>query len=159
MKLKKTCLGMGLVFWACTVWAHGHDARVPAPQAVNGQLVAQKCWVRLMPGRTPAAAYLELENHGQQTVRLAGASSSAYARVMVHQSGEKNGMSHMSHAQDIAVPAGGRLLLQPGGYHVMLEKPVSSLSVGGQIVLSLHLSDGTQVATQCELREPKTQAF
>lgn len=138
--------------------AHGHG-QAPEALALSSFVQAQRCWVRLMPGRTPSAAYLELENRGEQTVQLTGAASSGFGRAMVHQSTDKDGMSHMSHAQAVNVPAAGRLTLQPGAYHVMLEKPQDSLAVGGKITLSLRLSDDTQVQTQCELRAPKTQAF
>ena len=138
--------------------AHGHGQASEA-LALSTFVQAQRCWGRLMPGRTPAAAYLELENHGEQTVQLTGAASSEFGRVMVHQSSDKDGMSHMSHAQAVNVPAAGRLTLQPGAYHVMLEKPQNRLAVGGKITLSLRLSDDTQVQTQCELRAPKTQAY
>ncbi len=162
MKVMSLAIAVLLGMAGSPALAHSHHqghGQTPEALALSTYVQAQRCWVRLMPGRTPSAAYLELENRGEQTVQLTGAASSAFGRVMVHQSSDKDGMSHMSHAEAVNVPAAGRLTLQPGGYHVMLEKPQSGLAVGGQITLSLRLSDDTQVQAQCELREPKTQAF
>ena len=162
MKRISIALAAGLTLAAGASWAHGHEhghGQAAQVRALSTQVQARHCWVRLMPGRAPAAAYLELENQGEQTVQLTGASSPSYGRAMVHQSSDKDGMSHMSHADAVAVPAGGRLTLQPGAYHVMLEKPAAKLAIGESITLSLHLSDDTQVQTQCELRPPKTQSY
>lgn len=36
----------------------------------------------------------------------------------------------MMHVHEVEVPAGGKVVFSPGGYHVMLMKPARTLAIG-----------------------------
>ncbi|PWE12520.1 copper chaperone PCu(A)C [Alcaligenes faecalis] len=163
MKRSAIVLALGLLASTGTVMAQGHAGHghgtPEAVRALNTQVHASQCWVRMLPEPAPSAAYLELENKGEQSVALVGASTLSFGHVMLHQTTEHDGMSRMSHASEVEIPAGGKLSLKPGAFHVMLGQAKEDLALGERIILSLHLSDDTQVQAECELRPAKTQAY
>ncbi|MDV2117232.1 copper chaperone PCu(A)C [Alcaligenes faecalis] len=161
MKRSAVVLGLSVLALTSTVMAQGHAGHgTPEPvRALSTQVHASQCWVRMLPEPAPSAAYLELENKGEQSVALMGASTLSFGHAMLHQTTEHQGMSRMSHTSEVEIPAGGTLRLKPGDFHVMLGQAKEDLALGERIILSLHLSDDTQVQAECELRPAKTQGY
>ncbi|MDE1894868.1 MAG: copper chaperone PCu(A)C [Pseudomonadota bacterium] len=104
---------------------------------------ASHAWIRVLPGDLPAGAYVTLANDGDQAVALSGASSTAYATVMLHRSSMQGGMSRMTMVDSLAVPAHGKAVLAPAGYHLMLMQPRSPVKPGDTVQLLLKFSDGS----------------
>ncbi len=84
-----------------------------------------------------SALYFTVDNGGQEADALVSASSDS--ATMVHlMSTAMEGMSmQMREVARIEVPAGGRVELAPGGYHVMLMGVARPLKVGERIELTL----------------------
>jgi len=108
---------------------------------------ASHAWIRVLPGDLPAGAYVTLENSGNQPAALTGASSTQYADVMLHRSSSEGGMSHMTMVHSLAVPAHGKAVLAPAGYHLMLMKASRPVKPGNTVRLNLTFSDGSTLAT------------
>jgi periplasmic copper chaperone A len=108
---------------------------------------ASHAWIRLLPGSLPAAAYVTLENRGDQPVALSGASSVVYTEVMLHQSSMQGGMSRMTMVDSLTVPAHGKTMLEPAGYHLMLMKAAAPVKAGDIVRLTLQFSDGSTLPT------------
>lgn len=104
---------------------------------------ASHAWIRLLPGDLPAGGYVTLANDGSQSARLTNASSPDYARVMLHQSTEHDGMSRMTLLDHLDVPAHGKVALAPAGYHLMMMKADRALKPGDKIVVILRFADGS----------------
>ena len=68
---------------------------------------ASDAWIRVLPGALPAGAYVTLHNDSAQPVALTGATSTAYAEVMLHHSSTAGGMSRMSMVDTLTVPVHG----------------------------------------------------
>ena len=80
-----------------------------------------------------AAAYFTVLDSGRTGDVLTGVASDASAETMLHRStGQK-----MEMVGSVRVPAHGRLVFAPGGYHVMLDKPVRRLRPGDHVTLTL----------------------
>ncbi|MEO9079210.1 MAG: copper chaperone PCu(A)C, partial [Rhodanobacter sp.] len=106
-------------------------ALVPAAHAVAADHVhLTHAWIRVLPGALPAGAYVTLENDGDQPVALTGASSKAYAQVMLHHSSTQGGVSRMTMVDSLPVPAHGKAALAPAGYHLMLMQAVAPVEPG-----------------------------
>lgn len=141
---------------------HGSHAAAPAldtlralPAAPNVQISA--CWIRLLPPMVPSAAYFTLRNTGTKEVVLQPMGASpAFGSVMLHRTSEQNGVSHMSAADDLTIPPGGKVTFRPGGYHVMLEQPQGPLAVGDTAPLYLATGDGKRIETPCTLKSAAT---
>jgi copper(I)-binding protein len=108
---------------------------------------ASHAWIRVLPGNLPAGAYVTLHNDSAQPVALTGASSAAYAEVMLHHSSTAGGMSRMSMVDTLTVPAHGEAVLAPAGYHLMLMKAKTPVKPGDTVPLTLKFSDGSTLAT------------
>lgn len=111
-------------------------------------------WVRLLPAGVPAAGYFELRNSGGTGAELVGASSPAFGQAMLHRSAEDEGRSTMMHVRHVEVPAGGKIVFKPGGYHVMLTKPTRALRIGDKVPLTLEFGSGAKVTAQFDVRGP-----
>lgn len=135
---------LGLIF---CVWVFARAVAAADLQVSNG-------WIRLLPAGVPAAGYFEVRNVAAKRAELVGASSPAFAQAMIHRSTEEKGRSSMTHVHDVEVPAGGRLVFRPGGYHIMLMKPTRTLSVGDKVPVTLEFRSGEKITAQFEVRGP-----
>jgi len=108
---------------------------------------ASHAWLRVLPGDLPAGAYVTLENDSDQPAVLSSASSPVYADVMLHKSSSDGGMSRMAMVDSLSVPAHGKAILAPAGYHLMLMKATHPVKPGDTITLNLKFADGSTLAT------------
>lgn len=108
---------------------------------------ATHAWIRVLPGALPAGAYVTLDNDSDQPVALTSASSTAYAQVMLHHSSTDAGVSRMTMADSLPIPAHGEARLAPAGYHLMLIHPAAPVKPGSTVRLLLKFSDGSSLPT------------
>tara|TARA_R110000851_G_scaffold333475_1_gene513598 strand:- start:15471 stop:16022 length:552 start_codon:yes stop_codon:yes gene_type:complete len=173
MKLVRLAAFIGLQSILATgVWAglhsdasaheHGHSGSMSAksgmvekmPTANN--VVADSCWLRLLPSSAPSAGYFSLRNDRQDDIVIVGAAAKAFDEVMVHQTTQENGMSRMAMVPEIHVGPGQELVFEPGSYHLMLEKPNRQVQVGDTVEVSVALKSGEKVAVSCEIKPAAT---
>lgn len=100
--------------------------------------------VRLVPAGKPMAGYFRLSNRTDTALRLVGASSDAFGRVMMHRTITTDGQSRMVHQDVVVVAPGESVAFEPGGLHLMLLSPAADLAVG----------DAVEIALEFEGREP-----
>ncbi len=136
---------MKFVLWFAM--AGGLSIATGVHAAAADQMRATHAWIRVLPGALPAGAYVTLDNDGEQPVALTGASSQAYAQVMLHHSSTGGGVSRMTMVESLAVPAHGAAVLAPAGYHLMLMHPAVPVTPGSTVRLLLQFSDGSSLPT------------
>lgn len=137
---------------------HGHAAQDSiATAAVSRSLQVSACWIRAIPAPAPSAGYFVVKNAGDKDVSLQSAGSASYGMVMLHQTTHQDGMSRMSEAHDIVIPAHGELEFKPGGYHAMLEKPQTAPAVGSEVPIDFLFSTGEKATAQCEVKPANTR--
>ncbi len=112
----------------------------------------EKPWMRFIIKARPAAGYFTLHNGADKAVSLTGASSSACGMTMLHQTKEENGVAKMMPVKSVAVPAGGKLTFQPGGYHIMCMKP--KMKIGDSVPVTLKFADGKTLTAQFTVTGP-----
>jgi periplasmic copper chaperone A len=88
--------------------------------ADNSLRISQISMPKLPPVSRTAAVYLTLENRGEQNVILTDVTTSVAHHAMIHQTVEVDGLVKMQHQAQLEIPAGERLVFQPGSYHIML---------------------------------------
>ena len=108
-------------------------------------LVATDAWVRVTPGSDVAAAYVTLRNSSQKPVTIIGVESPAAGMAMIHETKIEGGVSRMRAHDQLVIPAGGTVKLQPEGLHIMLHGIAPQLSPGASVPLVLRLANGTSV--------------
>lgn len=116
--------------------------------------VASNAWVReAPPGASMMAAYLVIENPGDTDVTLVDIESPAFAHVMLHRSVTVDGVARMQHQDAIPIPAHGSLVLEPGGYHLMMPAPDTRLVAGDNVEFILIFADDTRLQVTAEVRK------
>ncbi len=112
-RLGISVLAAALLFaGAHAVWAHEFKL---------GQLDIDHPWSRATPpGASVAGGYLTVANEGSTPDRLVSISSDISEKAEMHEMTVKDGVMTMRQVQGgLEIPAGGKLELAPGGYHLM----------------------------------------
>lgn len=89
-----------------------------------GDLIIQNPTIRATPPKAPVSGgYMTIKNTGKTPDRLSGGTVSFAKKVEVHQMKMENSIMKMRHLPNgLQIPAGGEVILKPGGYHVMFKK-------------------------------------
>jgi copper(I)-binding protein len=95
-------------------------------------------YVREMPpGQSTTAGYFTLINDSDQSVVLAAATTPVAERAELHRHRHVDGNLRMEWLPSLEVPAGGRVVLQPGGHHLMLIGLKGPLRAGDMVDITL----------------------
>ncbi len=112
-------------------------------------LQVERAWARATPpNATVGAAYLTLDTPGRKPDRLLSLSSPRAARVEVHAIVHEGNVAKMRRVESLRVAAGERLLLEPGGMHIMLMGLASPLAEGERIPLLFRFEVAGEVAVE-----------
>ncbi len=121
-----------LTLAACSSSGAGDDA---------SSLTITDAWVKAAAdGMT--AAFGTIENSSDHDITITGATSEAAKTVELHEVVD-NVMRPVD--RGLAVPAGGFLTLEPGGYHLMFMGITAPFAAGDDVTVTLTLSDGSEV--------------
>jgi len=122
--------------------------------ATTGPLRVREAWVRSTNVTRAAAMYLSLENRDSVDVHVIGATSPLATHATLHETTDRQGMSHMAAVPDLRVARGATVTLQPGGLHLMLNDLSRTLTKGDTVPLDLRLSDGQTTHVVAIVRAP-----
>ena len=118
------------------------------------EIVVHDPYVRAMPpGQPNTAAFMQIENRGEQGRAVVEARSDVSEVVELHTHSHVDGMMQMRRIERIELPAGEMVELQPGGLHVMLIGLLQPLAAGERVALELVLDDGSGIEVDAEVRE------
>lgn len=95
---------------------------------------------------TSGAAFMVLHNHGASDCRVVSARSDISARTELHTHiSDANGVMRMGEVEDgFLIPAGGEVLLERGGAHVMFMGLNRPMQPGTEISVTLVFEDGSE---------------
>ena len=88
-------------------------------------------------GSGNSAVYATLVNPHNESDALIAAATDAAGAVEIHESYQESGMMMMRPVAKIDVPAGKKVELKPGGYHIMLLNLKRELKPGQVLSLTL----------------------
>lgn len=109
--------------------------------------------VRAMPPGSPTSvAYMTLHNTGDSEMVLVDARSPAASALEFHRHDEVEGVMQMRPVAEVAIAAGERVEMAPGGLHLMLIGLVSPLAEGDEVEITLVFEDGERVALSAPVR-------
>lgn len=105
-------------------------------------LVISDAWIReAPPTATVLAGYMRIDNPGAQEQTITGVTSPRFERIEMHRTEVVDGVARMLPQEQLVVPAGGSLTLEPGGLHLMLIGPTEPVAAGDTVTLRLQLGD------------------
>ena len=95
-------------------------------------------WARATPGGAKVGgAYLEIKAAAGTSDRLIAAKSPVAGSAELHNHIMEKGIARMRRVEAIVVPAGKSVVLEPGGYHLMLTDLKAPLREGDLLKLTL----------------------
>ena len=133
---------VALACLAVSVAAHGADG-----------VAVSNAWVRATaPGQEVGAGYMDLESNVDAT--LFKVESPAADTVEIHMMSMKEGVMEMRMMENLPLPAGKMVRLEPGGFHLMLIDLKQPLRAGETVRFLLHVKDDQGKTSQIEVSAP-----
>lgn len=115
-------------------------------------------WVRTAPPTVKVmAGYMKISNHSQKTITLLSVNSPQFSKVEIHRSIMHSGMMHMEKVEPFSLKGHQELILEPGGYHLMLIKPVHSVGKGEQVHFNFSFDNGDKLSLMAEVKDGEEQ--
>jgi periplasmic copper chaperone A len=142
---------LALAWVACCALAAAQPSLGP-----DAPLIATEAWVRITPGSDVAAAYVTLRNASRKPVTIVSVESPAAGVAMIHETRIEGGVSRMRPHDQLVIPAGGTVKLEPEGLHIMLHG-IAQLAPGASVPLVLRLANGTSIQIVAQVRPLNTQ--
>jgi len=112
-----------------------------------GALEITDAWAR-SPMQDVGAVYFAAHNGAEADDRLVGVSTEVAGRAEIHETVERDGQMVMQPVEVVTIPAGGDVMFQPGGYHIMLFDLTAPLEVDSTIALVLEFENAGRVDIQ-----------
>jgi copper(I)-binding protein len=148
-----------VVALACLVAAcGGTTGSTGAPEGsgaapTGSALTLRDAWVRAAPAGGLSAGYLTISNDAAADALVGASAPDVTDRASVHETTTgDDGMTGMHHTPSVAIPAGGSLVLQPGGVHVMLEDLKQDLVAGDTVRLQLTFEHAGVLEVDAQVR-------
>lgn len=124
--------------------------------AAAAQVAVSDAWVRAtMPGQKTSGAYLQIQ--ADADARLVGVSSPLAPRAEVHEMKMDGDVMRMREIKALDLPRGKPVVLEPGGYHIMLMNLKKPIAAGDTVPLSLVIESAGKRQTidvKAEARAP-----
>ncbi len=131
---------------ACAVALAGcHGSR--GGSAVQGDLAVSHAVVPIPSSTSEGSAFLVIENHGGSAVTLVGATCPEAGSVRLN----RDIGGQMESVDGIEIPAGGRMRLVPGSYHLMLQALRKPLGPGDTVTINLTFAPSGTVTVRAPL--------
>ncbi len=146
-KLRTPAMAAAVLSILATVPAYAGDIAVDEPFARASA-----------GGATVGAAYMTLKNSGTTADALVAVASPVAARAELHTHIKDGDITRMRKVEEIDVPAGGSVSLQPGGLHVMLIDLRQPLKQGEEFPLTLTFSKAGTMTIQVPVKSPAEMA-
>lgn len=122
--------------------------------AQASEISIDDAWVREGPPNARVlGGYMKMHNTGDHDDALVTVSSRDFDKVEMHRMLMKDGMSMMEPQEKVMVPAGGEVVFEPGGYHLMLIRPKRALKAGDSITIDMGFASGQHVAQPFTVRK------
>lgn len=136
---------------ATTAAATTSDASTPAADETDGTGAGMEVldsWTKAVPelsGMPMTGVFGIVRNTSDQDIVLVSGSTDASDRTELHTTVNENGKPVMKAVEKLTIPAGGSLVLQPGGDHIMVMNLAKPIAVGDTVTVTLTTQDGQNV--------------
>lgn len=148
VKRLSAALTMGVL--AVMLVAGPSVAHSPAKQGIT----VSDAWSRERPASIKmGGAFVAIHNNGPEADMLVAASSPVAEKVEIHNVAEKDGVMKMFEVEGVEIPAGAKIEMKPGGYHIMLMGLKETLEKGKSFPLTLEFAHAGKIEVTVEIKE------
>ena len=121
----------------------------------GSEVVVENAWARTSPmDAEMGAAYLVITSPVDDAVVKADVDVSIATMTQIHETTmNDDGTMGMQEIDEIVLPAGEKVSLKPGGYHVMLMGLKQPLETGSTLMITLTLKSGSKLTVEAKVRE------
>jgi len=121
----------------------------------DGGPTVEKLWARATPPQAKVGAVYLTVAGGSAADRLVGVASPVAGKAEIHEATSDNGVMKMRRVDGgLAVPAGKKVELKPGGYHVMLMGLKQQLKEGETVPLTLTFEKSGRREVEARIGKP-----
>lgn len=124
-----------------------------APALADSAVEVREAWARAPAGTDTVAVYMTLHDDGAPD-RLTSVTTDAAGMAMLHESRNVNGVTEMRPVNSVPLPAGGTVMLRPGGLHVMLMDLNRRLVAGDTFNVTLTFEHTAPVTVPVKVLPP-----
>ena len=111
--------------------------------AAEASLQIRDAWIREAPPTAKVlAAYMELHNSGTTPAIVRTIHSPDFSRIEIHRTVVERGVARMLPVELLQIPPAGKVVLEPGGMHLMLFTPARPLRQDDQVSMTIELANG-----------------
>lgn len=151
-------LGSTVILAGCNA---APETEAPAATEADASSIAiAAAWSReTAEGQNAGGAFMTIVNTGTAADRLTGGSTPVAGRVEIHTMTMEDDVMRMRQLEEgLEVPAGGKVTLKPGSFHVMLMDLKQPLKAGDKVPLTLTFTGATALETELDVRPADTMA-
>lgn len=131
----------------------------PSYSHTDGGIVVKNAWVRESPPVSPVlAGYMIIENHTDKTQELTSVTSSAFQKIEIHKTVYKDGMASMEGQNKLPIASENKVVLKPGGTHLMLINPVTPLKAGDTVSFVLKFANGSKSIVSAPVKKASSMS-
>lgn len=99
-------------------------------------------WMReAPPNARMLAAYVTVENTTDQDLKLVGAYAPDFGMTEIHKTIEVDGMLKMREQKELPLSKQSKIVMEPGGLHIMLMMPKAKFKAGDKARICLIYQD------------------
>ncbi len=115
-----------------------------------GSLEITEAWTRAtLPGQPAGGGFLIIENKGAEADRLLSASSPLTPMTQVHEMKMQGDVMKMAELTDgLEIPAGAKVELKPGGFHIMFMGLKEGIKEGDVVKVKLVFEKAGEVEVE-----------
>ena len=123
-------------------------------RAKPGGLEIRDAWVRPAKAGMNSAAYLTIENHGDQDTLLAARAANTEQAELHRSIMDNDGVMQMQQKPSVTIPARDKVIFEPGGLHIMLYSVSQDLIDGDIVQLKLTFEKAGELLINVPVQSP-----
>ncbi len=117
------------------------------------EIVIEDPWVRAVPPTAKnTALFMVIKNVGDDPDALIGVKTDISKMVSIHKTVDQNGVMKMVHVDKLSVPAGGSVVLKPGGYHIMVMGLKKDIKAGENVKFTLIFEKSGEITIKAPVK-------
>jgi len=125
--------------------------------SANDSIIVRDAWMlEAPPNARVIAGYMTIENKSSKSRTLIGVSSELFKKIEIHRTEMHGDIMRMVPQEELEIPAGAAVSLQPGSYHLMLIGPESVPQEGERITLKLQFNNNQIIHIELHVRSGKS---